>query len=49
MIFMYERERKENILIDYLEELFEEPQAGALIRGSNEYSGTKIACGEITR
>ncbi len=39
MIFMYERERKENILIDYLEELFEEPQAGALIRGSNEYSG----------
>lgn len=37
MIFMYKR--KENILIDYLEELFEEPQAQAIIRGSNEYLG----------
>lgn len=31
--------RKENILIDYLEELFEEPEAQAYIRGSNEYLG----------
>lgn len=35
---MYKRE-KENILIDYLEELFEEPEAQAYIRGSNEYLG----------
>lgn len=38
MIFMYKREN-ENILIDYLEELFEEPQAQAFVRGSSEYSG----------
>lgn len=37
-VFMYKRER-ENILIDYLEELFEEPQAKAYIKGSAEYPG----------
>lgn len=36
---MYKREREENILIEYLEELFEEPQAQAMIKGSGEYSG----------
>ncbi len=36
--FMYKREKK-NILIDYLEELFEEPEAQAYLRGSNEYLG----------
>ncbi len=35
---MYKRE-KENILIEYLEELFEEPQAQAVIRGSDAYKG----------
>lgn len=34
---MYRREESENILIDYLEELFEEPQAKAVIRGSGDY------------
>ena len=33
---MYKRERDENILIEYLEELFEEPQAQAMLRGSDE-------------
>ncbi len=37
--FMYKRERRENILIDYLEELFEEPNAQAFIKGSDDYSG----------
>ncbi len=35
---MYKRER-ENILIDYIEELFEEPQARAIIKGNADYSG----------
>lgn len=36
---MYRKQNRENILIEYLEELFEEPQAQAFIRGSNEYPG----------
>ncbi len=35
---MYKRER-ENILVDYIEELFEEPQARAIMKGSADYSG----------
>ncbi len=31
------KEKRENILIDYIEELFEEPQAKASIKGSEEY------------
>lgn len=39
MIFMYKKVIKENILIEYLEELFEEPQAQAMIKGSDAYRG----------
>lgn len=35
---MFKRDR-ENILIEYLEELFEEPQAQAFIKGSSAYPG----------
>lgn len=34
---MYRNRDRENILIDYIEELFEEPQAQAIVGGSNEY------------
>ena len=36
---MYVKERQEKILMEYPEELFEEPQAQAMIKGSGEYSG----------
>ena len=39
--------KKENMLINYLEELFEEPEAMAYLRGSNEYLTNKINLDEI--
>lgn len=33
------KEKRENILIDYIEELFEESQARAIIKGSADYPG----------